>query len=437
MRDLVVSARGVGRAYRLYDRPQDRLQQLFARSTLYREFWALQDVSFDLARGTALGIIGRNGSGKSTLLEIVAGTLTPTVGEVTVNGRAAALLELGSGFNPEFTGRENVYLNGVILGLTRAEVERKFDEIVAFAEMAEFIDQPVKTYSTGMALRLAFAVVAAIDPQILIVDEAISVGDVFFQQRCFAKIRILLERGTTLLLASHDMAAIQNLCSEVIVLERGRVAWSGDPPEAVSRYYAGVGSLPAARPDGEPAQRSASPPAVTLPREEIISHSILPANGPRHGARGLELVAACVTDSAERHTLSAESLDTVTFHLLVHAHQPVAEPSAGIHLYDRLGNLVFAAGSRQWRHPLPSLAPGQELIVRIDLTLTVQPGEYPFSLGTAEPAAEGPDVGYVHDRREMLGPIVVGSHPHEVAPFYGIAQLPARISHAQLPAREG
>src|SRR5262249_2629181 len=208
MRDLVVSARGVGRAYRLYDRPQDRLQQLFTRSALYREVWALQDVSFGLARGAALGIIGRNGSGKSTLLEIVAGTLTPTVGSVTVNGRAAALLELGSGFNPEFTGRENGYLNGAIPGLTRAEGGRKFDEIVAFAEIAEFIDQPVKTYSTGMALRLAFAVIATIEPPILIVDEAISVGDVFFQQKCFAKIRTLLARGTTLLLASHDMAAV-------------------------------------------------------------------------------------------------------------------------------------------------------------------------------------------------------------------------------------
>ncbi len=187
----IVEVRNLGRVYHIYDSPGDRLKQAFlwGRRQLYRDFWAVRGVSFQVASGEAFAIIGRNGSGKSTLLQMIAGTLQPSEGSLRVRGTAAALLELGSGFNPEFSGRENVYLNGALLGLRRSEIDRRYDEIVDFAEIGEFIDQPVKTYSSGMVVRLAFAVQVCVEPELLIVDEALSVGDVFFQQKCFARTR--------------------------------------------------------------------------------------------------------------------------------------------------------------------------------------------------------------------------------------------------------
>jgi len=200
--DLAIAVHDVGKRYMLYDRPHERLKEQilwrFGRR-FGREFWALHDVTFEVGHGEAVGIVGRNGSGKSTLLHIIAGTLRPTAGTVDVSGRVAALLELGSGFNPEFTGRENVFLNGAILGLSRNEVLARFDDIAAFADIGEFLDQPVKVYSSGMMLRLAFAVQAHVDANVLIVDEALAVGDVYFQHRCMRRIKQLVDRGTTLL----------------------------------------------------------------------------------------------------------------------------------------------------------------------------------------------------------------------------------------------
>jgi lipopolysaccharide transport system ATP-binding protein len=202
----------------------------------YRDFWALQEVSFDLKRGESIGIIGRNGSGKSTLLQIIAGTLQPTSGSAEVHGRVAALLELGSGFNHEFTGRENVYLNAAVLGLTRREVDERFDRIAAFADIGDYIDQPVKTYSSGMFVRLAFAVQTAVDPKILIVDEALSVGDIFFQQRCYERMGQLIDNGVCIILASHDLASVQRFCQKTVVLQRGKMMFLGAATEGTKIY---------------------------------------------------------------------------------------------------------------------------------------------------------------------------------------------------------
>src|SRR5690606_26821766 len=197
--------------YELYSQPRDRLLQFFSRGRrqYFKEFWALRDVSFDVKKGETVGILGRNGSGKSTLLQIIAGTLTPTVGEVRTEGVMAALLELGSGFNPNFTGRENIYLNGSILGFTDEEMGEHFDEIVAFADIGEHLDQPIKTYSSGMAVRLAFAVQACVSPQILIVDEALSVGDEKFQRKCFEYIERLRSNGCSILLVTHSTTTVE------------------------------------------------------------------------------------------------------------------------------------------------------------------------------------------------------------------------------------
>lgn len=250
--EYAIRAQGLGKCYHIYDRPQDRLKQAIIPRCLsffgkkhipyYREFWALQDLSFDIARGETVGIIGRNGSGKSTLLQMICGTLTPTTGEVKTQGRIAALLELGAGFNPEFTGRENVYMNGAILGLSKKEMDEKFNEIAAFAEIGEFIEQPVKCYSSGMYARLAFAVAINVDPDILIVDEALAVGDEPFQRKCFAKIDAIKKGGGTILFVSHASSAIVSLCDRAMVLSEGKRVYIGEPKKAVAIYQKLVNS---------------------------------------------------------------------------------------------------------------------------------------------------------------------------------------------------
>src|SRR5262245_29261770 len=238
-RGPVLAVRHVGKHYRIYGRPLDRLKQmLFRRRRYYHEFPALLDVDFELARGEALGVLGHNGAGKSTLLQIVAGTLQPTCGEVVRNGRVAALLELGAGFNPEFTGRENVHLSGAVLGLSAREVASRFDEIVAFADIGAFLDQPVKLYSSGMFLRLAFAVATSVDPDLLVVDEALAVGDLKFQQRCITRIRQMREAGTSILFVSHDLESVKRICDRALLLERGAVLRQGPAYEVCDWYLA-------------------------------------------------------------------------------------------------------------------------------------------------------------------------------------------------------
>jgi len=235
---LAVSAQDVGKVYHIYDKPQDRLKQSLWRGyrTYYHEFWALRNISFEVRAGDAIGIIGRNGSGKSTLLQIIAGTLMPSEGTVAVNGRVAALLELGSGFNPDFTGRENVYMNGAILGLSKKEMDERFDDIAAFADIGEFLEQPIKTYSSGMLVRLAFAVQVQVQPNILIVDEALSVGDMLFQKRCFQRMEQLRNDGVTLIFVSHDQESIRTLTSHALLLTQGRTTSYGSSAEVVLEY---------------------------------------------------------------------------------------------------------------------------------------------------------------------------------------------------------
>lgn len=236
--DVVIDVRQVSKCYHLYNRPQDRLlQSLFrGRRKFYRDFWALSEVSLQVRRGESVGIVGRNGAGKSTLLQLIAGTLTPTSGTVEIRGRVAALLQLGSGFNPEFSGRENVFLNGAILGFSREQMHHLFDGIAAFADIGEFIDQPVKTYSSGMVMRLAFAVSVCLEPEILIVDEALAVGDAPFQFRCRERLNRLIENGSTLLFVSHDIGLVKSLCTRAVYLAQSKMVAIGDPGDIAERY---------------------------------------------------------------------------------------------------------------------------------------------------------------------------------------------------------
>lgn len=236
--EVAISVTDLGKSFHIYEKPRDRLLQMFmrGRKRYFREFWALTNVSFEVRKGETVGIVGRNGSGKSTLLQLICGTLNPTHGSIVTNGRIAALLELGSGFNPEFSGRENVYLNAAVLGLSRAETEARFADIEAFAEIGGFIDQPVKTYSSGMMVRLAFAVAINVDPQILIVDEALSVGDELFQRKCFARIEAIKASGATILFVSHSGSTIVELCDRAILLDGGEKLAEGAPKTVLGKY---------------------------------------------------------------------------------------------------------------------------------------------------------------------------------------------------------
>lgn len=248
--DISIQVDGVSKCFNIYDRPSDRLKQLvmphFRAATghksvsYHREYWALRDVSFEVKRGQTVGIIGQNGSGKSTLLQIITGTMTPTQGAVNIQGRIAALLELGSGFNLEFTGRENIFLNGSLLGLSRTQIEEKFDYIAAFADIGEHLEHPVKTYSSGMMLRLAFAVQVAVETEVLIIDEALAVGDARFQLKCFKRLEELKSRGTTILFVSHATELVRSFCDFGLVLNKGKPIYWGDAKSATVKYLASV-----------------------------------------------------------------------------------------------------------------------------------------------------------------------------------------------------
>lgn len=245
--EISIKIENLSKCYQIYDQPRDRLKQFVVPriqkaigqplTQYYREFWALRDVSFQVKRGETVGIIGRNGAGKSTLLQILCGTLSPTFGKVEIKGRVAALLELGSGFNPEFTGRENVYMNASVLGLSNEEIDARFDEIINFADIGDFLDQPVKTYSSGMYIRLAFSVVVHVDANILIVDEALSVGDMYFQSKCMAHMKKLMDSGVSVLFVSHDTNSVKALCSRTVYLDHGTVAAIGSTDDVVEAYY--------------------------------------------------------------------------------------------------------------------------------------------------------------------------------------------------------
>jgi lipopolysaccharide transport system ATP-binding protein len=362
---------GVSKCYPLYERPENRLKQAIVPrlqravgmtpSTFFRESWALRDVSFEIARGETVGIIGRNGSGKSTLLQTICGTLTPTAGRVEVSGRVGALLELGSGFNPEFTGRENVHMNAAILGMSPEEIAAKYDAIVAFADIGEFIDQPVKTYSSGMYVRLAFAVIAHADADLLVVDEALSVGDVFFAQKCMRFLRDFQKRGTVLFV-SHDAAAIVNLCDRAIWLDRGRVAMDGPAKTVCEAYHANFyGHAPTA---SVPAAAPASASVALDPRDDLDGGDpVLDASVARvfafdpaqagFGDGRARIDAVLFEDTSGRPLAQVSGGEVVRLVVEARTDAALSSPIVGFFLKDRLGQHLF--GKHTWQAHAPSV----------------------------------------------------------------------------------
>lgn len=268
--DIAIAIRNVSKVYPVYDRPQDRLKQMFwrGRRSFHQEFWALDGINFEVRKGETVGIVGRNGSGKSTLLQIICGTLTPTTGSVERQGRLSALLELGSGFNPEFTGRENVYLNGALLGLSREEMDSRFDDIERFAEIGQFMDSPVKHYSSGMFARLAFSAAIHVDPEILIVDEILAVGDMAFQRRCLRKFYEIRDNGCSILFVSHDQYQVKSICQRAVYLEQGKQKLFGSADQVIDQYTIDTEERSARRDEATPradGDRSPGAPSSGLP----------------------------------------------------------------------------------------------------------------------------------------------------------------------------
>lgn len=363
--DISIKVENLSKRYEIYDQPRDRLKQFvvprlqraFGQPSrqYFREFWALKDVSFEVRRGETIGIIGRNGSGKSTLLQMICGTLNPTGGGIQTHGRIAALLELGSGFNPEFSGRENVYLNGAVLGLSREEINQRFDAIAAFADIGDFIEQPVKTYSSGMYVRLAFAVIAHVDAEILVIDEALAVGDAVFTQKCMRFLRKFKERGT-LVFVSHDMGSILNLCERAVWLHGGQLRQMGESKEIAEAYlqytlqevYGQDAKLQdldvanAVRPSTEAlptAGETDVAPIIDYCSQMRVSENLDEANGWKTGA-GEILSVRLEHLNSQRHDVF-QGGEMVRLVITAKAHQDLDRPILGFLVRDRLGQDLF------------------------------------------------------------------------------------------------
>jgi lipopolysaccharide transport system ATP-binding protein len=399
--DCVIRVTNLSKCYHIYDNPPDRLKQstlprlqrLLNRTPrqYFREFWALRDVSFEAKRGETVGIIGRNGSGKSTLLQLICGTLAPTSGSVETNGRIAALLELGSGFNPEFSGRENIYMSANILGLTREQVDERFDDIAAFADIGKFIEQPVKIYSSGMGVRLAFSVIAHVDADILVVDEALAVGDAVFSQKCMRFIRDFQERGT-LLFVSHDSGAVMNLCKKGIWLGNGQVQKIGTSKEVAEAYL----QYTLQEVYGDSAKLKSSPPIVqsgteeTVPQEPEVATAetlyygaVATVRDNTANASGWKTGQAEIL-SVKLLKLSSESDSVFTggedVRIVIHAKaiEALENPILGFLVRDRLGQDLFGENTLPFTDREPRfIEPGQEFTGEFRFKLPMLPnGQY-------------------------------------------------------------
>lgn len=344
MEEHVITVSHLSKAYRLYEKKSDRLREVFSRSgkKYHKQFYALSDINFTVSRGETLGIIGTNGSGKSTLLKIISGVVTPTEGTVTVDGRLSALLELGAGFNPEYTGLENISLNGTMMGFTEAEMKQRTEEIVRFADIGDYIRQPVKNYSSGMFARLAFAVAVNVEPDILIVDEALSVGDAFFQNKCFRKMEQLKEKGITILFVSHSIPTIKQICSRTLWIEHGRQIAIGPSDEICARYF-----KEQIRYQNRMAQEDLD--LIELDVEDGIKKMsgeklVVPALPSGHDdilSEQVEIISLYISDNTGNFVSEMESGGHYLIHVATCFHQPMENVIVGVVIEDVKGVQLF------------------------------------------------------------------------------------------------
>jgi len=401
----LIEVRNLAKRYEMYDSPRDRLKQFlfspvsrflnqrfpifgFDQSplpeTFFKEFWALKEISFNVRAGETLGIIGRNGSGKSTLLQLIAGTLTPTSGQISVHGRVAALLELGSGFNPEFSGRENIFLNGQILGLSQLEITSRFDRIVEFADIGDFLDQPLRTYSSGMYLRLAFAVQAHLDASVVIIDEALAVGDVFFRQKCYARLEELRKSGAAIILVSHSMPDVEQFCERAIVLDRGITHFMGAASEASKHYYqinqteSGLVDL-----NNNVVVKSDATLRPTQSRRSPSEHTMLDISEKPQITNGkARCLVVGLFDEYGNPCNSFTQGQTATFYYEFITSVNIGVPICGVLIVNERGVIVFGKNASQYTSEVSStLGAGDHITCRHVVSLNLGPGEYTFEVG--------------------------------------------------------
>ena len=417
-----VEFQGVSKSYAIYNAPGDRLKELLSLNRLKRhnDFWALHDVSFEVKRGETFCFVGQNGSGKSTLLQMVAGILHPTSGTVKVNGRVSALLELGAGFNPEFSGRDNVYLNGSIMGLSTRQIDQRYSEITGFAEIGDFIDQPVKTYSSGMVVRLAFAVAINVDPEILLVDEALAVGDIYFRQRCMRKVHELRQRGVTILFVSHAVSDVKAIGDRALWLDHGRMIDIGEPDRVVSKYLAAMTEKDSAY----LLQKSAAEPIAglrnSLQAPEIVES--IPNIDHRFGDGRAEVIGIAVYDERARPAHLLEPSTRIVVRISVRAKADVPLPIVGFMLRNQLGMDFAGTNTAREGHELPAMQEGDVFTVDFHVDL---PELYPASFSFSPAIADGTLMGYTMcDWIDNAVALQMGRGEQQI---YGYMHLPCRV----------
>ena len=434
---LAISARHVSKKFRLFLSPKDRLIEALhpLRKQYHREFWALRDVSLDIHSGETVGILGRNGSGKSTLLQIMCSVMQPTQGDVVVHGRIAALLELGAGFNPEFTGRENVMLNGAIMGLSRKEILRRMSDIEAFADIGRFFDQPVKTYSSGMFVRVAFASAIHVDPDILVVDEALAVGDAKFQRKCVLQIEAIRAKGTSVIFVSHSIETITSLCSRAVILDNGMLVADGNPKIIAEKY---LGMLFAESPESRDstkmslAAHSSTPrTGETLELQDDPVFSLVP--GPqslsgrfgynRHELRTwngegtiVDYLVLANGHSPEGHIASGTAM---TIFVKVHFQSHVAQPIVGFELKTDMGVTISSSNTFLTQTLMKPAEEGQTRLYKIDFGTPLNAGDYFIDLGLAK--YDGTPGGAILDVRRSIIHLIVT--PMTEKRFNGIVDI--------------
>jgi lipopolysaccharide transport system ATP-binding protein len=417
-----VEFQGVSKSYAIYDAPGDRLKELLSLNRLKRhqDFWALHDVSFQVKRGETFCIVGENGSGKSTLLQMVAGILHPTSGTVGIHGRVSALLELGAGFNPEFSGRDNVYLNGSILGLTTRQIDQRYKDIAAFAEIGDFINQPVKTYSSGMVVRLAFAVAINVDPEILLVDEALAVGDIYFRQRCMRKVHELRQRGITILFVSHAVSDVKAIGDRVLWLDHGRMIDVGEPDRVVSKYLAAMTEKDSTylllKSAADPQPRRAG--LMTAP--EIVE--TIPNIDHRFGDGRAAVIGIAVLDEQGRTLAILEPSARILVRISVRATADVALPIVGFMLRNQLGMDFSGTNTAREGYELASLQAGD--VTTVDFYLDL-PELYPASFSFSPAIADGTLMGY--QMCDWIDNAITLQMGRSEAQIYGYLHLPCRV----------
>lgn len=424
---MVVNFQKVSKSYAIYDRPSQRLAELltFNRLNRHRDFWALRDISFEIPRGESFCVIGENGCGKSTLLQIVAGILHPTSGLAQVNGRVAALLELGSGFNPEFTGRDNVYLNGAILGFSSTRMDAVYQQIIDFAEIGDFIHQPVKTYSSGMVVRLAFAVAIHVDPEILLVDEALAVGDIYFRQRCLRKVHELRARGVTILFVSHSMGDVKAIGNRTLWLEQGRIRALDKTDRVVSQYLAAMTEKDSHYADEHPLENllTATAPVAVATTIPNVDH--------RHGDGRAQIIGIAILDSDAHPIALMEPETAITVRISVRAQESIRRPNVGFMLRNHLGLDFAGTNTLREGHPMPPMAPGEIRTVDFHVTL---PQLYPGAFSFSPAIADGTLTHY--QMCDWIDNAITLQMGHGDGQVYGYLHLPCRVDINGQPAPE-